>query len=766
MRGPRAESTASLSPGDDLVRVRIPIAGMSCASCVRRVEGALAEVDGVGSAVVDLALGLAHLRYDPTRVTVGRISEVVAEAGFSPGAPDIVPEEDATPSLLPRAVVALLAGGLMMGFVDATLPPVLLIGLLAVATPIQLWAGAPFYAGAWRAARRRTVDMNTLVALATTVAWASSAFVSLFPATALAAGFRTQIYYEPALMILGLVLIGRVLEQRARGRTWAALRALVGLQPESARVIRNGEEIDVSIAAVRVGDRVRVRPGERVAVDGVIEDGSSAVDESMVTGESIPVEKHPGAEVIAGTQNGSGSLVVRAARVGHDATVARIVALVVQAQASKAPIQRLADRVAAVFVPTILALALLTFGSWAFFGAEPGLSLALRRAIAVLVVACPCALGLATPTAILVGVTASAARGILVRSGRAFEVAHRIDTVVFDKTGTLTAGAPVVSEVVGDEREVLALAAAVEVASEHPLAEAVVGRARALGLRLSPAQGFRAWPGRGVGATVDGRHVLLGSARFLEEAGVRIGDVGERAAALAADGTTVLYVAADGAVIGVVAVMDPPNLEAAGAIARLRAMGLEVQMASGDAAETAHGIARRVGIGAEHVAAGLLPEDKEELVRALQASGRVVAMVGDGINDAPALARADLGIALGTGTDAAIGAAEITLVRSGLDGVAEAIRLSRRGMTVIRQNLFWAFAYNAVLVPLAMGAFHPLLEIDLSPVLSSFAMSLSSVSVVTNSLRLRHESWSDFLSSALQSLARLEPGYALSDDAR
>ncbi|MCA9691783.1 MAG: heavy metal translocating P-type ATPase, partial [Myxococcales bacterium] len=414
--------------------MRIPIVGMSCASCVRRVEAALAGVEGVGATAVDLALGQAHVRYDPTRVTVGRLAEVVAEAGFSPGAPDVALELDDTPNLLPRAIVALLAGGLMMGFVDATLPQVLLLGLLGIATPIQLWAGWPFYVGAWRALRRRTVDMNTLVALATTVAWASSAFVSLFPDTALAAGFRTQIYYEPALMILGLVLIGRVLEQHARGRTWAALRALVRLQPQVARVIRDGVELDVPIADVCVGELVRVRPGERVAVDGIIEDGASAVDESMVTGESIPVEKHPGGEVIAGTQNRNGSLVVRAIRVGHDATVARIVALVVEAQAAKAPIQRLADQVAAVFVPTIVALALLTFGLWALFGAEPGLSLGLRRAIAVLVVACPCALGLATPTAILVGVSASAAKGILVRSGRAFEVAQRIDTVVFDKT--------------------------------------------------------------------------------------------------------------------------------------------------------------------------------------------------------------------------------------------------------------------------------------------------------------------------------------------
>ena len=748
----------------DLVQVRLPIGGMTCVSCARRVERVLARVDGVGAATVDLALGQAHLRYDPARSTVAKLADAVQEAGFLPGTPDVIPQGETTPGLAPRAVLALVAGGLMMGFVDATLPQVLLLGLLSIATPIQLWAGAPFYLGAWKAARHRTVDMNTLVALATTVAWAASAFVSLFPQAALRAGFRTAIYYEPALMILGLVLVGRALEQRARGRTWAALRALVGLQPQSARLVRDGEERDVPIASVRAGDRVRVRPGDQVPVDGLLEEGSSSIDESMVTGESIPVEKQPGDEVIGGTRNQTGTFVLRATRVGRDATLARIVALVVDAQASKAPIQRLADRVAAVFVPTVLALALLTFGLWALFGPEPALTLGMRQAIAVLVVACPCALGLATPTAILVGVAAGAEKGILVRSGRAFEVAHRVGVVVFDKTGTLTTGAPAVRAVVGDERRVLELAASVEVASEHPLAAAIVGRARELGLSLCPVEGFRAWPGRGVGARADGREVRLGSARFLAEEGVETGELAAQASALAADGATVLYVAADGVAIGLVAVADPPKPGAAEAMARLEAMGLEVRMASGDALESAHAIARRVGIRPEHVAAGLLPEDKERLLHDLQAAGHVVAMVGDGINDAPALARADLGVALGTGTDAAIGAAEITLIGGGLDGVVEAIRLSRRGMSIIRQNLVWAFAYNAVLVPLAMGALYPVIGFELSPVLSSFAMSLSSVSVVTNSLRLRHEGWGDFLAAALASLARLEPGYVLSEE--
>ncbi|MCZ7682858.1 MAG: heavy metal translocating P-type ATPase [Sandaracinaceae bacterium] len=740
----------------------VPIAGMHCAACVRRIERALEALDGVEAAAVSLASARAVIRFDEARTDLAALARAIEALGFSVPAASPedapAPSERASSAMLIKAVVATLVGMATMGLADAALPSETQLLLLAVATPVQLWAGATFYRGAWQAARRATADMNTLVAIGASAAWAVSAFVTLLPEHARRAGLEGEIYYEPALMIVGLVLFGRFLEARARARMSAAIGALLTLRPRTARVVEGGEERDVAASELRAGDRVRVRPGEQIPADGVIEEGASLVDESMLTGEPIPADKRPGDTVIGATQNGSGSFVFRVTRAGDDATLAEIVRAVERAEARKAPVQRAADAVAAWFVPAVLALAALTFGVWAWLGPEPAGPVALRQAVAVLIVACPCALGLATPTAVLVAMARAAERGILFRGGEGLEAAHRITTVVFDKTGTLTEGAPEVVGVVGDERELLRLASAAERGSEHPLAGAVLRRARALGVEPPAVERFSALEGRGVEATIEGRAVLVGSLRLMESRGLSAGELAREAEAFGA--VTGVYVAVDGEVRGVIAAADPPKASAAPAVARLRELGLDVWMCSGDARPAARALAAEVGIADENVLAELLPQEKMARIEAMQAQGRVVAMVGDGINDAPALAQADVGIALGSGTDVAIEASGVTLVGGSVEGVARAIELSRRAMRVIRQNLGWAFAYNAVLIPVAMGVLYPLFEVRLSPLMSAIAMSLSSVSVVLSSLRLRYDDSRSFVAGALDALARLEPGYA------
>ncbi|MBX6340979.1 MAG: cadmium-translocating P-type ATPase [Thermomicrobiaceae bacterium] len=745
--------------GVRLEEITVPIEGMFCASCVRRVERSIGKVPGVESVAVNLATERATVRYYPGAATMDDIRAAVERAGYQVAelpageSAEALAEREAEErrrelrGLWRRFLVSIVAGVLIMAAMFLPLPgglrrEDLYLPMLILATPVQLWAGWRFYKGAWTVGRHGSADMNTLVAVGTSVAYLYSAFVTLFPGVVERLGLQREVYYDSAVVIIALVLLGRYLEARAKGQTGEAIRRLLGLAPKTARVVRDGEERDIPLEQVVVGDLLRVRPGDKVPVDGVVVEGRSAVDESMLTGESLPVEKGPGDEVIGGTLNTSGSFTFRATRVGKDTALAQIVRLVEEAQGSKAPIQRLADVIASYFVPLVLALAALTFAGWYLFGPAPSFSFALQATVAVLVIACPCALGLATPTAIMVGTGKGAEHGILIRGGEALEGAHRVDAIVLDKTGTLTQGKPVVTDVVTvaggpSEGEALRLAASAEVGSEHPLGEAIVARARECGLALSPAGRFEALAGRGIRAEVEGRDVLVGSGALLREAGVEPGELDEAARALAAAGKTPMYLAVDGRPAAVIAVADTLKPESREAVAQLQALGLDVWMLTGDNRATAEAIARQAGIAPERVLAEVLPGQKADKVKALQAEGRVVAMVGDGVNDAPALAQADLGIAIGTGADVAVEASDITLVGGDLRGVVSAIALSRRTMSTIRQNLVWAFLYNVVLIPVAMGALYPLFGVLLNPILAAAAMAMSSVSVVTNSLRLR-----------------------------
>ncbi len=739
------------------------VRGMQCAACVSRIERALCGLDGVDAASVNLATSSATVAFDPMTTRPSRIAQTIQGLGFDVVTGDAPKSEEpargGATSL--KAVVATLAGMVMMGLAEADLAPESLWALWLLATPIQLWAGAPFYVGAIHALRRRTADMNLLVALGTTAAYGVSAFVTLAPRAARSLGLEGEIYYEPALMIIGLVLLGRVLEANARARMSLAIGQLMQLAPRTARVLRDDDERDVPCSVLRAGDRVRVRPCEPIAADGVIEEGSSDVDESMLTGESLPVDKRVGDSVIGGTRNGHGSFVFRVSRAGGDTTLAEIVRLVAHAQARKAPVQRAADVIAAGFVPTVLLLSVLTFAAWALFGHDPNLGLALRHAVSVLIVACPCALGLATPTAVLVAIAHAAERGILFKGGECLERAEQINAVVFDKTGTLTEGKPEVVRVIGDEPELLRLAAAVERCSEHPLAAAIVARGLALGLELPHAEHFRALEGRGAEGWVFGRHVQLGHAELMTGIGGDVSAFAAQAAELAIQGATSVYVAVEGEVRGLIALRDCDKPSAAPAVRALTERGIQVWMLSGDARPVVHALAERVGIPQERVLACVLPEDKAAHIRALRAQGHVVAMVGDGINDAPALAEADVGVALGTGADIAMAASDVTLVGGNVELVVLSLTLSRRAMRVIRQNLVWAFAYNALLIPVAMGVLHPWLGLGLSPLMAAFAMSLSSVSVVLSSLRLCYDQGTEFLMGALAALARLEGGYVV-----
>jgi Cu+-exporting ATPase len=616
---------------------------------------------------------------------------------------------------------------------------------LALATPVVLWGGLPFFRRGL-ASLRGQLNMFTLIAIGTGAAYAYSALATLapglFPDSFRGHGGAIAVYYEAAAVIVTLVLLGQVLELRARSRTGAAIRALLGLAPRTARRLReDGGEEDVPLDQVRAADRLRVRPGEKVPVDGVLLEGRSAVDESMVTGEPIPVEKGPGDAVIGATLNAGGTFVMRAERVGSETLLARIVQLVSEAQRSRAPIQRLADRVAAWFVPAVLAVAALAFALWTLLGPEPRLAHALLAAVSVLIIACPCALGLATPMSIMVASGRGAAAGVLFRSAEAIERLASVDTLVVDKTGTLTEGRPVLAAVVPaeggaiGEAELLRLAAGLERGSEHPLAAALVGGAAERGLALPSAERFEARPGKGVVGRVSGRDVALGNAALLAELGIDPGALGERADALRSEGRTAAFAAVDGRAAGLVAVADPLKASSAEAVRALRGEGVRIVMLTGDSRVTAEAVARELGL--DEVRAEVLPEQKADFVRELQARGRVVAMAGDGVNDAPALARADVGIAMGTGSDVALESAAVTLVKGDLRGIVRARRLSRATLRNIRQNLFFAFAYNALGVPIAAGALYPAFGLLLSPMIAAAAMSLSSVSVVGNALRLR-----------------------------
>ncbi len=745
------------------IEIVLPIEGMTCASCVNRIERFLNKTPGVEQAAVNLATERASVFVDPALVGRDELVKAVEAAGYEVKAEaaqaadagavsleeevtaDDAERERAQRHTLFQALVAIGAALLIMVLMFTPQTVVAMEDLnkliLWPATFIQFWAGGRFYRAALRAARHRGATMDTLVAVGTSTAWAYSVFVTMWPTFVHEAGLHAESYFDSSTIIIGLILLGKWLENRAKGRTTGAIRRLVGLQPTTARRLRNGAEEDVDLAVVVPGDLLRVRPGDKVPVDGVVVEGVSAVDESMLTGEPMPATKTTGDEVIGATLNTTGSFVMRATRVGRETALARIVDLVQRAQGSKAPIQRLADRISEVFVPAVIAVASLTFAIWFVFGPEPRVTLALTAFIGVVVIACPCAMGLATPTAIMVGTGKGAEAGILVRGGEALEAAGRIDTVVLDKTGTLTVGRPAVSAVVpapGFEQErVLDLAAALETGSEHPLGEAIVRKARETELGFAKVDGFEAIVGRGVRGTIDGAEVIVGSRRMMDEQGVDLATLLEPARVAAADGGTVAFVAIDGQAAGLVAIADPVKAESAAAVRDLRDAGLDVWLLTGDARVTAEAVARQVGIPMDHVIAEVLPGDKDATIERLQAEGRRVAMVGDGINDAPALARADLGVAIGTGADVAIEASDVTLVGGDPRLVASAIALSRATVRVIRQNLFWAFAYNVVLIPIAMGALYPAFGIALNPAMAAGAMALSSVSVVSNSLRLR-----------------------------
>jgi len=738
-------------------RVILPVRGMTCASCVRRLEEALSRTGGVHHAAVNLATEKATVDYDPGVVSVRALEQAVRDAGYQVEALAAQAGEDRERAARERsmrrltwdfAVGAFFTTVVLIGSLPHMYPPwagfaphilTTPLVLLFLTVPVQFGSGWRFYAGAYAALRHGAADMNVLVALGTTTAWTYSAAMTLFPDFLTGLGFPYQLYYDVTTVITTLIVLGRLLEARARGKTSEAIRKLMGLQAKTARVIRDGREVDIAVADVEVGDLILVRPGERVPVDGVIVSGRSTLDESMLTGESLPVERSAGDKVVGATINKTGTFTFEATRVGRDTVLAQIIRLVEEAQGSKAPIQRLVDVVAAYFVPAVVGTAVLSFVLWFLFGPPPTFIFALTTFIAVLIIACPCALGLATPTAIQVGTGVGAENGILFKGTESLETAHRVQAVVFDKTGTLTEGKPALTDVVlregFGEEELLRWVASVESRSEHPLGEAVVAGARERGLVLVEPEEFEAAPGRGVQARVDGRALLVGNRLFMDERQVAVGDLEEDVQRLSNEGKTPVFVAVDGLAAGVLAVADTLKEHSAEAVRELRRLGLEVIMMTGDNRRTAEAVARKAGI--QRVLAEVLPEHKAREVKRLQEEGKIVAMVGDGLNDAPALAQANVGIAIGTGTDVAMEASDVTLITGDLRGVVKAIQLSKATIGMIKQNLFWAFAYNIVLIPVAAGVFYPFYGILLNPMLAAAAMAFSSISVVLNSLRLR-----------------------------
>jgi len=736
-----------------------PVRGMTCASCVARVEEALKSVPGVVTVSVNLASEKATVEYIEG-TEIADLRRVVKDAGYEMGAEAETLEDVTTASqreikaVMSRFIVAVALAAVIMALMWVPAFTGKLYLLWVLATPVQFWAGLRFYRGAWGALRHKTADMNTLIAVGTSAAYFYSVVAVLFPTIFTAGGLEAHVYFDTSAMIIALILLGRFLEARARGQTSAAIKRLIGLQPKTALVMRDGKEIEIPVEDVQVSDLILVRPGERVPVDGIVRQGQTSIDESMVTGESIPVEKVEGDEVIGATINKMGSFQFEATRIGKDTTLSRIVRLVEEAQGSKAPIQRLADVIASYFVPVVIGIAIITFIIWFFVGPPPALTFAFLNFIAVLIIACPCALGLATPTAIMVGTGKGAEQGILIRSAEALERFYKIDTLLLDKTGTLTEGTPEVIDIIAvsphSQEEVLVLAAAVEHDSEHPLGRAVIKAALEKELKISPATDFKAIPGHGAEAVFAGKKLLLGNLKLIKDRGISLNRLDKEADELWMKGRTVMFLGVDGEVAGIIGLADTLKPNAKAVVASVRRMGIEVGMLTGDNRRTAEAIAREAGI--ERVLAEVLPENKSAEVKKLQDEGKVVAMVGDGINDAPALAQSDVGVAIGTGTDVAMETGDITLIGGDLGGIAAAISLSRRTMRTIKQNLFWAFAYNTALIPVAAGILYLVFGSTgvpsglnfflgnygfLNPILAAAAMAASSITVVSNSLRLR-----------------------------
>ncbi|MFC2007276.1 heavy metal translocating P-type ATPase [Chloroflexota bacterium] len=736
-----------------------PIGGMTCASCVARVEQALSSVPGVISVNVNLASEKATVEYIESTEFL-ELRRAVTAAGYELS-PEAETLEDV--SVAARREIGRVRNRLVLAAVSGVLIMVLGFGtsfagkpflLWALATPVQFWAGWRFYRGMWGALRHRTADMNTLIAVGTSAAYLYSMIAVLFPGIFIAGGLEANLYFDTSAMIIALILLGRFLESRARGQTSEAIKKLIGLQPKTALVVRDGKESEIPIEDVQVGDLILMRPGERVPVDGIIREGYSSVDESMITGESIPVEKNVGDEVIGATINKTGSFRFETTRVGKDTALSQIIRLVEEAQGSKAPIQRLADVIASYFVPIVIGIAIITFITWYFAGPFPSLTFAFLNFIAVLIIACPCALGLATPTAIMVGTGKGAEHGILIRSAEALERANRINTVLVDKTGTLTQGEPKVTDVIGSpafsKQEVLRMSASAERGSEHPLGEAIVKSAAQEELEPLSVSDFNAIPGQGIEASLACNKLLLGNLKLMEDKGLSLNNFKQEAERLWADGKTVMFLGVDSQVVGVIALADTLKPTANAALEALHKMGAEVVMLTGDNQRTAQSIARELNI--DRILAEVLPEHKAREVKNLQEKGKVVAMVGDGINDAPALAQADIGIAIGTGTDVAMETGDITLISGDLMGIATAISLSKHTMRTIKQNLFWAFAYNTILIPVAAGVLYLVFSRSgvpsglhfilgnygfLNPILAAAAMAASSITVVLNSLRLK-----------------------------
>ncbi len=771
------------------VKKSFPIKGMHCASCVRVIEKVVGKIDGVTQCNVNLATNKASVVYDSSKVTDEQLESAIASVGYKALINEEVKSEDDEKKekkkelndLRNKVAVSLFLGAFILwgsfpGLMN-TAPEILqnFWFQLLLATPVQFWAGAAFYQATIPALKHRTANMDTLVALGTTVAYIYSAFVTFFPHIVMNLGIEAMPYFDVAVIVIGLILLGRYFEAKAKMGTSEAIKKLIGLQAKTARVVSDGsprfaqsdamgaveagKEIDLPIEQVIIGDVIRVRPGEKIPVDGQILEGESSVDESMVTGESIPVDKAKGDMVVGATMNKSGTFTYKATKVGSDTMLAQIIKLVQEAQGSKAPIQRLADLVSSYFVPIVIMLSFATFGIWYIFGGESAFLFALLNTVAVLIIACPCAMGLATPTAIMVGTGIGAEHGILIKDAESLEIAHKINTIIFDKTGTLTKGKPEVTDIVRVQgtrstnsgqagyrvQEILQLAASLEKGSEHSLAEAILNKAEQEKLALSKVEGFKAIAGHGIEGLVGSKRIFLGNRRLMERENIEIlKQVQDDITKLESGGKTVMMLAStprhpersEGSILlGLIAVADTVKESAKEAVLALQKMGIEVVMITGDNQNTANAIAKQIGI--KRILAEVLPDQKEAEVRKLQAEGKKVAMVGDGINDAPALAAADIGIAMGTGTDVAIEAADITLINKDLKSVASAIELSKKTMRTIKLNLFWAFGYNIILIPVAMGILYPFFHILLNPILASVAMATSSISVVTNSLLLK-----------------------------